>query len=91
MRLLDNAGIEVASAVTDADGLYGFLGIASGDYRIEVTLPVGAVFSSQDIGGDDFFDSDVDPVTGRTALFSYTNGTASRANDAGVFPLAPSQ
>ena len=84
VRLLDAADLEVASTVTDADGLYGFLGVPTGDYRIEVILPIDGVFSSQDVGGDDLIDSDVDPATGRSALFSYQAASASRTWDAGL-------
>ena len=84
VRLLDGADVEVASAVTGADGVYGFLSVATGDYRIEVVLPTDGVFSSQDVGGDDLIDSDVDPGTGRSPLFSYTAASASRGWDAGL-------
>ena len=89
VRLLDAAGIEIASTTTDANGLYGFSGIAAGEYRIEVVPPTDGVFSSQDIGGNDLIDSDVDPITGRSEPFNYTADSASRNWDAGlrILPL----
>ena len=84
VRLLDASDSEIASMVTDVDGVYGFLGIATGEYRVEVVLPAGANFSPQDIGGDELIDSDVDPATGRTVLFNYEAGGASRFHDAGL-------
>ena len=89
VRLLDPSDAEVASTTTAADGIYGFPGIAAGDYRIEVVLPTDAVFSIQDVDGatpgpEDLIDSDVDPGTGRSELFSYEAGTASRSWDAGL-------
>ncbi len=45
MRLLDTAGGILATTTTDASGSYGFTGLAPGDYRIEVTLLEGHVFS----------------------------------------------
>ncbi|MEO1368535.1 MAG: SdrD B-like domain-containing protein, partial [Acidobacteriota bacterium] len=89
VRLLDAADQEIAVATTGADGVYGFLGVATGSYRIEVVLPTDGVFSSQDIGADDLIDSDVDPATGRSELFSYTAAGASRSWDAGlrILPL----
>ena len=84
VRLLDAADTEIATTTTSADGLYQFLGIATGTYRIEIVPPSGSVFSTQNVGSDELIDSDVDPSTGRTDLFSYTTGTASRGWDAGV-------
>ncbi|MEO1085989.1 MAG: SdrD B-like domain-containing protein, partial [Acidobacteriota bacterium] len=89
VRLLDAADAEVASATTGPDGVYGFLGVATGSYRIEVDLPTDGVFSSRDVGGDDLIDSDVDPSTGRSELFDYTAATAGQSWDAGlrILPL----
>ena len=89
VHLLDATGIEVASTTTDANGLYGFSGIATGEYRIEVVPPTDGVFSSQDVGDDDLIDSDVDPVTGRSEPFNYTADSAGRSWDAGlrILPL----
>lgn len=84
VRLLDEADATVGSTTTGDDGIYGFVGVASGTYRIEVEPPVDALFSSPDVGSDDLVDSDVDPETGRTALFAYEAGAASRSWDAGV-------
>ena len=84
VRLLDAADSEVATTTTNPTGLYQFLGVATGSYRIEVVLPMDAVFSGQDVGADDLIDSDVDPATGRSDLFEYTAASASRSWDAGL-------
>ncbi|MEM1177490.1 MAG: SdrD B-like domain-containing protein [Acidobacteriota bacterium] len=84
VRLLDEADAEVASTTTDSDGLYRFLGVPSGRYRIEVELPVDGIFSPQDVGANDLIDSDVDTSTGRSELFDYTAGSASRSWDVGL-------
>ncbi|MEM8998410.1 MAG: SdrD B-like domain-containing protein, partial [Acidobacteriota bacterium] len=87
VRLLDAAGQEVAATVTDGQGLYGFAGVASGSYRVEVALPADAVFSARGVGADDRVDSDVDPETGLGELFDYAAGGALRSLDAGLrFP-----
>ncbi|MEO1087051.1 MAG: SdrD B-like domain-containing protein, partial [Acidobacteriota bacterium] len=89
VRLLNDAGVEVASTTTDSDGVYQFLGIPSGSYRIEVIVPTGGVFSSPDVGGpdSDLVDSDVDPSSGQSVLFEYIAGTANQRWDAGLqFP-----
>ncbi|MEM8996569.1 MAG: SdrD B-like domain-containing protein, partial [Acidobacteriota bacterium] len=88
VRLLDAADAEVASTTTDARGFYQFLGVATGTYRIEVELPIDGVFSARDVGsnaGDaDLIDSDVDPATGRSELFTYEAASASQRWDAGL-------
>ncbi|MEM1179549.1 MAG: SdrD B-like domain-containing protein [Acidobacteriota bacterium] len=88
VRLLDASDAEVATTTTDAQGLYQFLGIPTGTYRIEVELPVDGVFSTQDVGANaleaDLIDSDVDPANGRSSLFSYEAGSANRRWDAGL-------
>ncbi|MEM1177489.1 MAG: SdrD B-like domain-containing protein, partial [Acidobacteriota bacterium] len=84
VRLLDAAGEELETTTTDGDGLYRFLGVATGSYRIEVVRPADAVFSSQDVGADDLIDSDVDPATGRSGLFAYSAASANRRWDAGL-------
>ena len=84
VRLLDEDDAEVARAVTGSDGTFGFLGIATGSYRIEVLAPLDSVFSPPNVGGDDLLDSDVDPATGRSELFAYVAASASRGHDAGL-------
>ena len=84
VRLIDGDDTVVAEAMTGSDGLYGFSGVATGEYRIEVVLPVDGEFSAQDVGSDDLIDSDVNPATGRTDAFTYSTGSASRSHDAGL-------
>ncbi|MEO1083288.1 MAG: SdrD B-like domain-containing protein, partial [Acidobacteriota bacterium] len=88
VRLLDEADAEVAATTTGADGLYQFLGVATGSYRIEVELPADGVFSSQNVGANtfeaDLIDSDVDPATGRSEFFDYAAESANRRWDAGL-------
>ena len=84
VRLLDETDTQVAETATGTDGVYGFLGVATGSYRIEVVLPVDGVFSTQNVGADDLIDSDVDPSTGRSDLFAYSAASASRSWDAGL-------
>ncbi len=85
VRLLDDvSGVEVDSEVTDANGIYRFVDVASGSYRIEVEPVPGATFSPLDLGSDDTLDSDVDPLTGITASFPYTAGSVDLTRDAGL-------
>ncbi|MEM1178679.1 MAG: SdrD B-like domain-containing protein [Acidobacteriota bacterium] len=84
VRLLDAADAEVASTVTDADGLYRFAEVPTGTYRVEVQRLGSGVFSPKGVGENDLLDSDVDPADGRTDLFDYVAGSARRTYDAGI-------
>ena len=84
VNLLDSEGVEIATTLTASDGLYGFFGMPSGEYRIEVLAPSLATFTLQDQGSDDLIDSDADPSTGQTDLFSYSADSDSRSHDAGL-------
>jgi len=75
------------STVTDADGLYEFAGLASGEYRVTFdpeALDSNSSFSPQDQGSDDTIDSDGDPVTGQTALITLPRDTTDLTWDQGV-------
>jgi hypothetical protein len=57
--------------LTDASGSFSFPGLPWGqDYFIRVIPLPGYVSSPQDQGGDDTLDSDADPVTGLTPVFT---------------------
>ncbi|MEM8997226.1 MAG: SdrD B-like domain-containing protein, partial [Acidobacteriota bacterium] len=84
VRLLDTSDAEVASTTTDSDGVYGFVGVPTGTYRIKVLPTADGVFSSQDAGGNDLIDSDVNPANGKSQLFGYSESTATRSWDAGL-------
>ena len=84
VRLLDVLGTQVAVTTTGEGGVYGFLGIPTGEYRVEVVAPDGHAFTSPDAEAGDLVDSDVDPETGRTPLFSYQAASASQGWDAGL-------
>ncbi|NJN16430.1 MAG: hypothetical protein HC822_09260 [Oscillochloris sp.] len=74
VRLYNSAGVLIATAVTDGNGSFVFSDINPGDYYIEFSVPDGYVVSPQDQGGNDSTDSDADPNTGRTAIFSLNVG-----------------
>lgn len=55
---------------TNAQGYYLFTNVPSGNYYILFeNLPSGYTFTIKDVGSNDFVDSDVDPVTGKTSCF----------------------
>lgn len=55
----------IASAVTDADGIYSFRSVAPGSYTLAVvedTLPMGSFPTPCDVGNDDTIDNDCSPA-----------------------------
>jgi hypothetical protein len=64
--LLKNTGGDILDmSVTNAGGLYGFMGLCAGDYKVEVdesTLPMGFVPSPCNVGSDDAIDNDCSPA-----------------------------
>lgn len=68
--LYDADGAWLASTSTDPSGYFQFAGLEPGDYSLEFSLPAGYSFTLHDQGADDGQDSDSDPSTGFTAVFS---------------------
>ncbi|MDB6069059.1 MAG: hypothetical protein JWL81_230, partial [Verrucomicrobiales bacterium] len=70
--------LDVAGAVTDAQGNYEFSGLASQAWRVEFTRYAGDVgqyqLTAQDAGGDDLVDSDVSVSDLRTHSVTPVNG-----------------
>ncbi|MDA0989525.1 MAG: SpaA isopeptide-forming pilin-related protein, partial [Verrucomicrobia bacterium] len=87
VRLLTN-GTVVATTTTDTNGLYGFSGLAPGDYVVEFVAPAGFVISAQDQGGDDTVDSDANPSTGQTGTIALQSGDNNLTIDAGLYEPA---
>lgn len=85
VKLYNCLGVLVSTTTTDANGLYHFNNIPAGDYYVEFTAPSGYVFSPQNQGSDDNADSDVDPLTGKTACKTFVGGTTDNSNDAGLY------
>ncbi|WP_426954437.1 SdrD B-like domain-containing protein [Muricoccus radiodurans] len=85
VRLLNAAGDRVATTTTNSGGTYAFSNILPGQYRIEVVAPSGTAFTQEDQGGDDTRDSDVDPSTGRSDLFTVTSDSSVYNVAAGLY------
>jgi hypothetical protein len=79
----------VATAMTDSDGYYMFDSLDAGDYHLEFDLPAGYVFTLMDQGMDDELDSDVDPSTGATAVFTLAEDETNLTLDAGMYMEEP--
>ena len=92
VRLVDTVDGVVGNAddflfgetTTDADGDYSFGDLGQNPYYLEFVLPVGFEFSLLNRGPDDTVDSDADPATGRTAMFTLVSGQDDTSRDAGL-------
>ncbi len=85
VELYREDGTRVASTATDAAGTYTFESVEPGTYYVQVTPPVGYVFTLAD-RGDEARDSDVSRATGQTATFTLTSGETLSNIDAGLIP-----
>ncbi|WP_180951841.1 SdrD B-like domain-containing protein [Brevibacterium jeotgali] len=85
VTLLDGEGDVVATTQTDADGRYMFDQLDAGDYQIEFELTDEQAeiyeFTQADAGGDDAGDSDADPQTGRTPVFTLDDSNEALTTD----------
>lgn len=91
-----------ATAITDDQGYYFIDDLVPGDYVAQFVLPTGYVFTT-DLAGDGATDSNPDPITGITPVFTIgadaiddtvvdtdpetTAGLVNPTIDAGVIPL----
>ena len=90
VTLYDVSNAIKGATLTDANGNYLFEGLIAGDYKVGVTIPVNYVFSSQNTGGDDLIDSDIDPTSGLTSYYSLIIGDSNMSADAGIYQPSPS-
>ncbi|MEM1119009.1 MAG: SdrD B-like domain-containing protein [Bacteroidota bacterium] len=80
----------VGTTTTDANGFYRFNEIMGGSYYVafDISTNTAAIddyeITIQDAGDDDF-DSDIDPNTGRTATFTFNPADGDDNYDAGYF------
>ena len=78
----------VDTTTTDVDGMYQFDDLAPGQYYLQFSnLPAGTQFTQQD-AGDDAEDSDVDPNTGLTNVFTLVADEINDSLDAGLIEVA---
>ncbi len=86
VRVWDSTGTNLAGqARTDTNGFYAVYALESGVYQMEVVLPTNWIVSAQNVGPDDFIDSDIDTNTARTAFLFLPPRTTNFQHDAGIF------
>lgn len=85
VRLLDAAGTEIGTAITDSNGKYLFDGLRPGDYRVQFSPPTSYKITKQNEGSDDAVDSDADPLTGVCALTNLSPAEEDMTWDCGLY------
>ncbi len=85
VRLYDGNTNLLATTNTDLNGYYLFSGWPATNYFVEFVAPSNYWFSPRDQGGSDTNDSDADPTTGRTAIFTLTGASNDLTRDAGLY------
>ncbi len=85
VELYTAAGALAGSTVSNASGYYRFVSVDPGSYYLQfpVETAAGLVLSVADNAFDDITDSDADPVTGRTPVFTAVAGQDDESWDAG--------
>lgn len=86
VRVWDASGTNLAGqSRSDENGNYYVFALEPGVYQFEVVAPSNWLFSPRDVGYDDFLDSDIDPVTGRSGFFTLLPRTTNLQWDAGLY------
>ncbi len=86
--LKDDLGIILDSTVTDADGLYYFLGLLPGSYSVKFGSVDGYALTEADQGGDDALDSDaMIEMGGMTHAVTLVENQVDSTLDAGFYKL----
>jgi hypothetical protein len=83
-----NGTIISKTATTNSSGKYLFSDLAAGTYSLYFALPSGYNFTTPNRGLDDEKDSDVDPLTYKTSIYTLSVGQKNLSVDAGIYKLA---
>ncbi|WP_166454817.1 SdrD B-like domain-containing protein [Duganella aquatilis] len=87
VTLLNDKGAAIATATTDANGLYSFTDLTPGKYSVKFTAPDGYVFTKQGQGSNDAVDSDADS-SGLISQITVSSGQTDKSFDAGLVKSA---
>ncbi len=88
VRLINNAGIQIAATTTDNNGFYHFRDLEPGTYQVQFVAPADFEFTLVNQGSDDAADSDADLSTGKTQQVTLAVGENRLDLDAGIFKPA---
>jgi hypothetical protein len=77
----------IGTMETDNNGHYIFENLCAGNYSLQFILPPGYAFTLQNQGSNTE-DSDVDPSTGSTKVFTLGDGEIDPTIDAGLYQIA---
>ena len=70
VNLMDSLGNIVDTSTTDENGQYTFSDVEPGDYYIEIESPTDFILAAKDAWEDETRDSDFDPETLKTDIFT---------------------
>lgn len=82
-KIYNGDGALLLSSTTNASGVFEIYA-PPGSYRVEFTAPAAYTFTQPYQGTDPTLDSDVDPATGSTPVFSLTSDQIDCTRDAGL-------
>jgi len=90
VTLFNGDNQQIGTTTTDANGNYAFNEIMGGNYYLSFdvatnTAAIENYMVTQQDAGDDDFDSDIDPNTGRTNTFNFDPSDGDDIYDAGYF------
>lgn len=88
VSLFDLNNVLIMSTTSNSKGAYQFSDLQPGSYYIEFSnLPVGYQFTNPQAGGltSSNSDSDPDPITGATSIFTLSAGQQLLSIDAGIY------
>lgn len=85
VSLFNDLNVLQATTITDAYGYYKFKPLSPGTYTVGFTLPANYKFTSQNAGGDDELDSDVDVLSGKTGTYVIAPSDSNMSVDAGIY------
>ena len=84
VSLYDGDDTFLGSVTTGSDGLYAFVNLSPSQYYLSFTnAPTGFSPSPQNQGANDELDSDIDPSTNKTPVFTVDIGSVDNTWDAG--------
>lgn len=84
VKLYSGAGALLDATASTTSGAFSFLNRPAGSYQLEIDLPAGYSFTLANQGADPLRDSDIDPSSSRTPVFTTSAGVAELTRDIGL-------